>query len=112
MAGPATVHLHHGRARSSPSPALVVRLPRRPSSALARRTRPANERLQGDRDPGAAPRARDPLAPTVAATTEVRRSGLTLCADQAREIGALVYGLRPARDPPSLAPTSGCSALD
>src|SRR5579875_2440823 len=33
-------------------------------------------------------------------------------ADRARENGALATVLRPTRDPPSLAPTSGCSALD
>ena len=112
MAGPATVRLHHGKALLSPSPALVVRLPRRPESPFAPPAHPANERVQGDRDPGAAPRARDPAAPTAAATPRRSRSGVALCAEPAPGKGPLVGVLRATRDPFALAPTPGRSALD
>jgi hypothetical protein len=109
MVGPATVRPHHGKARTPRSRALVVRLPRRPSSPLPRPERPAHERVQGDRDPGAAPRARDPAPQPAAALPPTSRSVLARNAEPV--LGARAAGRRSAYDPrPSFAGTVASSS--
>ncbi len=89
------------------------RSPTSPSAACARSwCWPSGQWVQGDRDPGAAPRARDPAPQAAAALPPSDRSGLARNAELALAEGALVGVRRTTRDPPSLAPSPRRPTLD
>ena len=91
---------------------VVVPLPGVPSSARAHRAAASPTRVQGDRDPGVAPRARDLASPAPATTARTGRPCLAGGVEQTPSPTALVGVHRAARHAPALASADGPTPLD